>query len=46
MKIIITINDFKIELSDTTDNALKYSFTDIKEVINTAVKEYNNLKTK
>jgi hypothetical protein len=44
MKIVITIGDFKVEVSDTTDNAIKYNFTDIKELITSAVNDYNKTK--
>jgi hypothetical protein len=44
MKIVITIGNFKVELSDTTDNAIKYNFTDIKELITSTVNDYNKTK--
>ena len=43
MKIVITIGEFKVELSDTTDSALKYHFTEIKELITSSVKDYNTI---
>jgi hypothetical protein len=44
MKIVITIGEFKVELSDTTDSALKYNFIDIKELVTSLVKDYNSIK--
>jgi hypothetical protein len=43
MKIKITIGEFILELSDATDSALKYNFTDIKELITNVVKDYNSI---
>lgn len=45
MKIIITIGEFKVELSDTTDNAIKFQFEDIKKLITSVVEDYNKTKS-
>jgi cellobiose-specific phosphotransferase system component IIA len=43
MKIIITIGNIKVELTDTTDNAIKYQFDDIKKLITSVVEDYKKL---
>lgn len=43
MKIKITIGEFILELSDTTDSALRYDFKEIEELISSVVKDYNSI---
>lgn len=45
MKIIITIGDFKVELSDNTDNAIKFELDNIKKLITSVVEDYNKTKS-
>lgn len=44
MKIVITINDFKVEITDTSDNAIKYSFEEIKNLITAITADYKKLE--
>lgn len=43
MKIKITIGEFIVELSDTTNNALRYDYEDIKKLITRVAEDYVNL---
>lgn len=43
MKITITIGIFKVELNDDTKDAIKYCFTDIKQLITSVVDDYKKL---
>ena len=43
MKIIITIGDFKVELSDTSDHEIYHMTTDIKQIISSVVQDYNSI---
>jgi len=43
MKIVITIGDFKVELSDNTDSAIKYIFVEIRQTITSVVTDYKSL---
>jgi hypothetical protein len=43
MKIVITIGDFKVEISDNTDSAIKYNFVEIRQTITSVVSDYNSL---
>lgn len=43
MKIIITIGDFKVEVSDNTDSAIKYNFVEIRQTITSVVADYIKL---
>lgn len=43
MKIIITINDFKVELIDDTNLPLSNYFNDIEMLLTSVVTEYNRL---
>jgi hypothetical protein len=45
MKIIITIGDFKVELSDDSVNGIKYEFENIKKLITSVVEDYNKTKS-
>lgn len=43
MKIIITIGILKLEMTDTTNSAIKYHFDDIKKLITSMVEDYKKL---
>jgi hypothetical protein len=43
MKIVITIGDFKVELSDTSNREICYMVPDIKEIITSVVNNYNSI---
>ena len=43
MDIVITIGDFKVELSDTSGREIYHMVTDIKEIITSVVNDYNSI---
>ena len=43
MKIVITIGEFKVEISDTSDREMYHMTTDIKQIITSVVNDYNSI---
>ena len=43
MEIVITIGDFKVELSDTSGREIYHMVPDIKEIITSVVNDYNSI---
>jgi hypothetical protein len=43
MTIVITIGDFKVEISDTSDRQIYHMVTDITQIISSVVKDYNSI---
>ena len=43
MNIVITIGEFKVELSDTSDYAIYDMPTNIKQIITSVVTDYNSI---
>jgi hypothetical protein len=43
MNIVITIGDFKVEISGTSDREIYHMSTDIKQIISSVVNDYNSI---
>ena len=43
MKIVITIGDFKVEISDNSHTKIYSMPTNIQQIITSVVKDYNSL---
>lgn len=43
MKIVITIGEFKVEISDNTDTKIYSMPTNIQQIITSVVKDYNTI---
>lgn len=43
MNITITIGEFKVELSDTSDREIFHMTTYIKEIVTSVVTDYNSI---
>lgn len=44
MKIVITIGDFKVEVSGTSEHSMYHSWSSIKDLITSVVNDYNKTK--
>lgn len=43
MKIVITIGEFKVEISDTSNREIYHMTPDIKQIISSVVQDYNSI---
>lgn len=43
MNIVITIGDFKVEISDTSDRQIYHMTAYIKQIITSVVQDYNSI---